>query len=84
LRNLDEDFHVEDEAFVSPSEAGWELTERVLTTLPTNGQVPPYSQIPITFVCWTKKTEKVNGFSDHANWKFVPPHVDPATLGKGK
>ena len=28
--------------------------------------VPAYSQVPITFICRTKKHEKVGGFSDHA------------------
>ena len=65
IRNLDDDFQIEDEAFVSPSEAGRELTERVLTTFPLSGEVPPYSQIPIRFVCRTKKANKASGFSDH-------------------
>ena len=65
IRNLDDDLHIEDEAFVSPNEAGRELTERVLTTFPLSGDVPAYSQIPIKFVCRTKKTNKTAGFSDH-------------------
>jgi len=65
IRNLDDDLQIEDEAFVSPNEAGRELTERVLTTFPLSGEVPPYSQIPIKFVCRTKKVNKGSGFSDH-------------------
>jgi hypothetical protein len=65
IRNLDDDLQVEDEAFVSPNEAGRELTERVLTTFPLSGEIPAYSQIPIKFVCRTKKALKGAGFSDH-------------------
>ena len=65
IRNLDDDLHIEDEAFVSPNEAGRELTERVLTTLPLSGEVPAYSQIPVKFICRTKKANKNSGFSDH-------------------
>lgn len=65
IRNLDDDLQIEDEAFVSPNEAGRELTERVLTTFPLSGEVPPYSQIPIKFICRTNKANKGSGFSDH-------------------
>jgi hypothetical protein len=40
--------------------------ERVLTTEPLQGTVAAYSQVPIRFICRTKKYEKVGGFSDHA------------------
>ena len=66
IRNLDDDLQIEDEAFVSPNVARREVTERVLTTLPLNGIVPPYSQIPIKFICRTSKTIKAAGFSEHA------------------
>jgi hypothetical protein len=65
IRNLDDDFQIEDETFVSPNEAGRELTERVLTTLPLSGTVSPYSQIPVKFICRTHKANKTSGFSDH-------------------
>lgn len=63
---MDDDNDVEDDIFVSPNQAGKELTERVLTAEPLSGAVAPYSQLPIKFVCRTKKHEKVGGFSDHA------------------
>lgn len=65
LRNLDDAHHSEDENFVSPSQAGKELTERVLTAEPLSGSVPAYAQLPVKFICRTKKYEKVGGFSDH-------------------
>jgi len=43
LRNLDDAHHSEDENFVSPSQAGKELTERVLTAEPLSGSVAAYS-----------------------------------------
>jgi hypothetical protein len=62
---LDEDYPETAESFVSPAQAGKELTERVLTAEPHTGVVGPYSQIPITFVCRTKKHEKKGGFSEN-------------------
>lgn len=38
----------------------------MLTTEPLQGIVAPYSQVPIKFICRSKKYEKVGGFSDHA------------------
>ena len=64
LRNLDENHTDENETFVSPAEVGKELTDRVLTAEPLAGTVPPYSQIPINFICRTKKHDKKGGFSD--------------------
>ena len=55
-----------DENLVSPATAGKEQTERVLTTEPLQGMVAPYSQLPIRFICRTKKYDKLGGFSDHA------------------
>lgn len=43
LRNLDDNFDTEDDNFMSPSQYGRELTERVLTTEPLNGTVGAYS-----------------------------------------
>jgi hypothetical protein len=41
------------------------LTERVLTAEPLAGTVGPYSQVPVTFICRTKKHEKKEGFTDN-------------------
>lgn len=43
LRNLDETQHSEEENFISPSQAGKELTERVLTAEPLSGSVGAYA-----------------------------------------
>jgi len=64
LRNLDENYEDEKNTFTSPAEVGKELTDRVLTTEPLSGTVGPYQQIPINFICRTKKHEKKGGFSD--------------------
>ena len=64
LRILDDNHADENETFVSPAEVGKELTDRVLTAEPLSGIVPPYSQIPVSFICRTKKYEKKGGFSD--------------------
>jgi hypothetical protein len=64
LRNLDEDYPETAENFISPSQAGKELTDRVLTAEPQNGIVAPYSQVPITFICRTKKHDKKGGFNE--------------------
>lgn len=64
LRNLDELTIDESEAFVAPADVGKELTDRVLTAEPMSGTVPPYSQIPISFICRTKIHDKKGGFSD--------------------
>jgi hypothetical protein len=40
------------------------MTERVLTAFPLSGQVGPYEQIPIQFICRTKKHDRVSGFGD--------------------
>jgi hypothetical protein len=37
----------------------------VLTAEPLAGVVGPYSQVPITFICRTKKHEKKEGFTDN-------------------
>ena len=73
LRNLDDDEgsastknQPKDENLVSPATAGKEQTDRVLTTEPLQGMVAPYSQVPVKFICRTKKYDKVGGFSDHA------------------
>jgi hypothetical protein len=65
LKNLDEDYQEQAEAFISPAEAGKELTDRVLTAEPLSGTVGPYSQVPVTFICRTKKYEKKTGFGDN-------------------
>jgi hypothetical protein len=36
----------------------------VLTAEPLSGTVGPYSQVPLTFICRTKKHEKKGGFTD--------------------
>jgi len=64
LKNLDEDQPETAESFISPAQAGKELTERVLTAEPLTGSVGPYSQVPLTFICRSKKHEKKGGFSD--------------------
>ena len=70
LRNLNEDdpnkstISQADEPLISPAAAGKEQTERVLTTEPLQGTVGPYSQVPIRFICRTKKYDKTSGFSD--------------------
>ncbi len=43
---------------------GKELTERVLSTFPLSGVVGPYQQMPIQFICRTKKFDRVGGFAD--------------------
>lgn len=64
LRNLDENYEDEKNTFTSPAEVGKELTDRVLTTFPLSGVVGPYQQVPINFICRTKKFDKKGGFSD--------------------
>lgn len=66
LRNLEENHYGEEDedSFVSPAEVGKELTDRVLTAEPLAGVVGPYQQIPIRFICRTKKHDKRGGFSD--------------------
>lgn len=65
LRNLeDENSSTQQDTFVSPAEVGKEMTERVLTAFPLSGSVGPYEQIPIQFICRTKKHEKASGFGD--------------------
>ena len=54
LRNFDDD-DIEEDAFISPHLAGKEQTERVLTAEPSSGNIAPYSQLPIKFICRTKK-----------------------------
>ena len=36
----------------------------MLTAEPLSGTVGPYSQVPVTFICRTKKHEKKGGFTD--------------------
>lgn len=72
LRNLDELTIDESEAFVAPADVGKELTDRVLTAEPMSGSVPPYSQIPISFICRTKKHDKKGGFSDSVDGNDGP------------
>jgi len=64
LRNLDENYTDENDAFISPAEVGKELTDRVLTAEPLAGVVGPYQQLPISFICRTKKHDKKGGFND--------------------
>ena len=40
------------------------MTERVLTAFPLSGTVGPYEQIPLQFICRTKKHDKAQGFGD--------------------
>lgn len=40
------------------------MTERVLTAFPLSGSVGPYEQIPIQFICRTKKHDRAQGFAD--------------------
>jgi hypothetical protein len=65
LKDMNENYQGEDDNFVSPNEAGKELTERVLTAEPLTGTVAAYAQMPVKFICRTKKHEKESGFSDH-------------------
>lgn len=76
LRNLEENFNDETETFISPAEVGKELTDRVLTAEPLSGMVPPYSQIPINFICRTKKYDKKGGFSDSVDGHDGYPQQD--------
>lgn len=65
LRNLeDENSATQQDNFVSPAEVGKEMTERVLTAFPLSGTVGPYEQIPLQFICRTKKHDKAQGFAD--------------------
>lgn len=65
LRNLeDENSSTQQDNFVSPAEVGKEMTERVLTAFPLSGVVGPYEQIPLQFICRTKKHERQGGFAD--------------------
>lgn len=64
LRNLDENYEDEKNTFSSPADVGKELTDRVLTANPLSGVVGPYQQIPVSFICRTKKFDKKGGFSD--------------------
>lgn len=77
LKNLDENFNDETETFISPAEVGKELTDRVLTAEPLSGLVPPYSQVPITFICRTKKHDKKGGFSDSVDGHDGYPQQEP-------
>lgn len=67
LRNLDENYEDEKNTFTSPAEVGKELTDRVLTAEPLSGLVAPYQQVPVSFVCRTKKHDKKGGFSDQVD-----------------
>lgn len=40
------------------------MTERVLTAFPLSGTVGPYEQIPLQFICRTKKHDRAQGFAD--------------------
>ena len=72
LKNLDEDYPETAESFISPAQAGKELTDRVLTAEPLSGTVGPYSQVPVTFICRTKKFEKKGGFTDSVRRPQLP------------
>lgn len=48
------------------------MTDRVLTVEPLTGSVGPYSQVPLTFICRTKKYEKKGGFTDNVR-RILPP-----------
>ena len=82
LKNLDENFNDETETFISPAEVGKELTDRVLTAEPLSGLVPPYSQVPITFICRTKKHDKKGGFSDSVDGHDGYPQQEPKVNDK--
>jgi hypothetical protein len=64
LRDLEEEYANDSEAFISPADVGKELVERVLTVEPLSGMVGPYEQLPVTFICRPKRFEKKEGFSD--------------------
>jgi len=81
LKNLDEDYPETAESFISPAQAGKELTDRVLTAEPLNGTVGPYSQIPITFICRTKKFDKKGGFTDTINKGGKPTSSQESRAG---
>ena len=51
-----------------------------MTTNPTSGKVPPYSQIPITFICRTSKVDKNKGFTDQVNKKQIVDNSGSMTL----
>ena len=82
LRNLDENYMDENDTFISPAEVGKELTDRVLTAEPLQGIVGPYQQIPIQFICRTKKHDKKGGFSDQVE-EAVTSTKNPGTAESG-
>jgi len=46
----------------TPEEAGFEMTQRILSAEPVQGFVKPYSQIPIKFLCKTKIKKQEKGW----------------------
>jgi hypothetical protein len=64
LRNLDDDIKGEEDNFIAPADVGKELTDRVLSAFPLSGTVGPYQQVPVQFICRTKKHERTGGFAD--------------------
>ncbi len=80
LKNLDEEYPETAESFISPAQAGKELTDRVLTAEPLSGNVGPYSQVPLTFICRTKKHEKKGGFTDTVH-KYKPSSSQESRTG---
>jgi hypothetical protein len=64
LRDLEEEYANDSEAFISPADVGKELVERVLTVEPLSGTVGPYEQLAVTFICRPQRFEKKEGFSD--------------------
>ena len=60
-KDFNENFSDENYA-CTPEEAGLEMTQRVLSTDPISGTIKAYSQIPIKFLCNTKKKKIEKGW----------------------
>ena len=60
-KDFNENFSDENYA-CTPEEAGLEMTQRVLSTEPISGTIKAYSQIPIKFLCNTKKKKIEKGW----------------------
>jgi hypothetical protein len=60
------------------------MTERVLTVFPYSGVVLPYEQIPLQFICRTKKHEIVTGFADLSSEANLKPATANVSEGASK
>ena len=54
-----------------------------MTADPLSGEVPPYSHIPVKFICRTKKFEQKQGFSELMKQEGEGVNIDPS-LGEEK